>query len=95
MHFVPPTLLPKRLVCKSCRKLLICIIQTLLNLTLRDLLQILNHEDSYTDATISSTLHCLEILMSDNTLYVSTLKYAPEAILQCVRHFKNQNWVVR
>ncbi|XP_050315940.1 uncharacterized protein LOC126750376 isoform X2 [Anthonomus grandis grandis] len=68
--------------------------KVLLTLTLNQLLSILSNPAS-TDATVASTLHSTEILISDNRLYDLTLTYIPAVISCCIKHFGNRNWTVR
>ncbi|XP_066261429.1 uncharacterized protein [Euwallacea similis] len=68
--------------------------KTLLTATLKQLLRILS-DKSKSNATEAATLHCLELLMSDNSLYGWTLQFAFDAILMCIKHFENRNWSVR
>ncbi|XP_066149015.1 uncharacterized protein [Euwallacea fornicatus] len=68
--------------------------KTILTTTLKHLFGILS-DKSKSNATTAATLYCLELLMSDNSLYEWTLQYAFDAILMCVKHFENRNWSVR
>ncbi|KAL1502812.1 hypothetical protein ABEB36_007904 [Hypothenemus hampei] len=68
--------------------------KTFLQFSLNYLINLLTN-DSCPNATVASTINCIEILMSDNDLYEHTLKFAPRIILLCVQHFSNRNWIVR
>ncbi|XP_074039821.1 uncharacterized protein isoform X2 [Leptinotarsa decemlineata] len=47
------------------------------------------------DFSISSSLHTIELLISDNRLHQQTLQFIPSVIIQCVDIFKKPSWTVR
>ncbi|KAJ8933769.1 hypothetical protein NQ314_013803 [Rhamnusium bicolor] len=66
----------------------------LLKWVLNFLLDVLSDRNS-SDSSISSALHSIEILVSDNSLHSSTLPFISHIIVQCVELFRRSSWIVR
>ncbi|KAF7285894.1 hypothetical protein GWI33_009368 [Rhynchophorus ferrugineus] len=67
--------------------------KTTLKWVFRELLNILSND--HKDSTLSSSLNCVETLISDNTLYNDTFEFIPEVFLICVKMFDQKSWTVR
>ncbi|XP_060533156.1 uncharacterized protein LOC132706086 isoform X2 [Cylas formicarius] len=66
----------------------------LLSWTVNQLLDILSDPNS-SHSSIASALYCAEVLISDNTMYNSTLPHIPDFISHCVHLFLKPSWTVR
>ncbi|CAH0548640.1 unnamed protein product [Brassicogethes aeneus] len=58
------------------------------------LMDVLRNKKS-SDSALTSSFHCLEIIVSDNTIQKHTMKYVPEIIEHTVLLYKNPSWSVR
>ncbi|CAG9854305.1 unnamed protein product [Phyllotreta striolata] len=68
--------------------------KSLLHWTMERLLMLIGDPET-TDLSAASSLHTIELLMSDNRLQNQTLRYIPAIIVRCVELFIRSNWVVR
>ncbi|XP_023310428.1 uncharacterized protein LOC108904191 [Anoplophora glabripennis] len=66
----------------------------LLKWVLTNLIQVISDPNS-AESAISSALHSIEILVSDNNLQCSTLPFISDIIVQCVELFARSSWIVR
>ncbi|CAG9829655.1 unnamed protein product [Diabrotica balteata] len=66
----------------------------LLHWTMNHLLNVLSNPETE-DLSLASSLHTIELLISDNRLQYQTLQYIPVIIIKCIELFKCSNWVVR
>ncbi|CAH1260296.1 unnamed protein product [Diabrotica balteata] len=69
-------------------------ITPLLHWTMNHLLNVLSNPETE-DLSLASSLHTIELLISDNRLQYQTLQYIPVIIIKCIELFKCSNWVVR
>nr|CAH7712272.1 unnamed protein product [Callosobruchus chinensis] len=65
-----------------------------LNWIIQVLIQIIKNDQS-SDIAVSRSLHCIEILISENTLHSHTLTYVEEIIILCIERFRSKNWIIR
>ncbi|XP_050499492.1 uncharacterized protein LOC126880016 [Diabrotica virgifera virgifera] len=66
----------------------------LLHWTMNHLLNIISNPETE-DLSLASSLHTIELLISDNRLQYQTMQYIPVIIIKCIELFKCSNWVVR
>ncbi|KAJ3640003.1 hypothetical protein Zmor_003328 [Zophobas morio] len=62
--------------------------------SLNFMLEVLSNPLS-SDSTLSSTLHSLEVLVSDNSIHQYTLSFIVDIIKHCIRLFNKPSWIVR
>ncbi|VEN58543.1 unnamed protein product [Callosobruchus maculatus] len=65
-----------------------------LNWIIQVLIHIIKNDES-SDIAVSRALHCIEILISENSLHSHTLSYIEEIIVLCIECFKSNNWIIR
>lgn len=68
--------------------------QPLLKWVLNYLVEVISDQNA-TDYAVASTLHSIEILISDNNLQCPTLPFVSDIIIRCIELFARPSWIVR